>query len=127
MTISEKKKSRIKIIFFIYNWYLLKWTSEEIKLNYKLHKINKFEKESIERILENMETYEQRVIEILTDKWSWDRINILDRSLIINALDEITVDKEEYKLSINEAIEISKIYSDPKAYKIINKILNDLK
>lgn len=61
------------------------------------------------------------------DNWSLERINVLDRTLIIMALTEIKYFPEiPTKVSINEYLEIAKQYSTPKSVAFINGVVDSV-
>ena len=67
----------------------------------------------------------KKIIHELAKNWDSDRISILDSILMQLAITEISEFKSiPYKVSINEYIEISKIYSTKKSYEFINGILD---
>jgi transcription termination factor NusB len=51
----------------------------------------------------------------------------LDRAIMVYAVYEFKEKISDFKLATNEAIEISKEYSDPNSYKLINAVLESLK
>lgn len=69
-------------------------------------------------ILKNIEKY-------LKDTWRLDRITKISISLIQLAIIEIKYMNLDYKIAINEALEISKKYQDEKEVKFINGILSN--
>ena len=75
---------------------------------------------TIEKRNENTE-----IIHELAKNWDFDRISILDSILLQLAITEMTeFDTIPYKVSINEYIEIAKMYSTKKSYEFINGILD---
>ena len=69
-------------------------------------------------ILKNIEKY-------LKDTWRLDRITKTSISLIQLAIIEMKYMNLDYKIAINEALEISKKYQDKKEVKFINGILSN--
>lgn len=69
-------------------------------------------------ILKNIEKY-------LKDTWRLDRITKISISLIQLAIIEMKYMDLDYKIAINEALEISKKYQDKKEVKFINGILSN--
>ncbi len=66
-----------------------------------------------------------KVIHELAKNWDFERISTLDSILIQLAITEMTEFKSiPYKVSINEYIEIAKIYSTKKSHEFINGILD---
>ncbi len=68
-----------------------------------------------------------RLIESASQNWALDRISRVDRILLWMALTEIrTFEEIPVKVSIDEAIELAKRYSEEKASAFINGILDAL-
>ncbi|MBS3991244.1 MAG: hypothetical protein KGZ51_04165 [Erysipelothrix sp.] len=74
--------------------------------------------------------YETQVINkinsLLRDGWVFDRLPMIDRAILFMAISEITLEFDEKAIIINEAIEISKIFSEQDQYKYINGLLDKL-
>ncbi|MBH76078.1 MAG: transcription antitermination factor NusB [Flavobacteriales bacterium] len=100
------------------------------KNNFK--NINIFKNIEDEKFAKNLlyKTIEKRnenteIIHELAKNWDFDRISILDSILLQLAITEMTeFDTIPYKVSINEYIEIAKMYSTKKSYEFINGILD---
>ena len=66
-------------------------------------------------------------IEPVLENWSLDRVSRIDRILLWMALAEMRFFKDiPYKVSIDEAIELAKQFSEAKASGFINGILDSL-
>ena len=62
------------------------------------------------------------------DKWSFDRIAKTDLAILRTAVAEMLyLDYIPAIVSINESVELSKKYSDDKAYKFVNSVLGKIK
>ena len=60
--------------------------------------------------------------------WKTSRLSKMSRSILRLAVYEMLYEKEiPYSVSINEAVELSKIYDDPKARAFVNGVLNSVK
>ena len=60
--------------------------------------------------------------------WKTSRLSKMSRSILRLAVYEMLYEKEiPYSVSINEAVELTKIYDDPKARAFINGVLNSVK
>jgi transcription antitermination protein NusB len=74
--------------------------------------------------------YETQVINkinsLLRDGWVFDRLPMIDRAILFMAISEITLEFDDKAIIINEAIEISKIFSEQDQYKYINGLLDKL-
>ena len=68
------------------------------------------------------------IIKSNLDKWSFDRIAKTDLAILRTAVAEMLyLDYIPAIVSINEAVELSKKYSDDKAYKFVNSVLGKIK
>ena len=71
----------------------------------------------------------RKEIDELIDKnvigWSKSRISIVSKALLALAIYEmLALDDVPVKVSINEAVELSKKYDDEKSYSFVNGVLN---
>ena len=73
-------------------------------------------------VLEHKEELDQAIAMYLRD-WSITRLPKLDLAILRLALYEIIYEKLPFKVSINEAVELSKRYSDEKSPSFINGVL----
>ena len=79
----------------------------------------------IDIYLDNRKDILQNIEKYLKDTWRLDRITKISISLIQLAIIEIKYMNLDYKIAINEALEISKKYQDEKEVKFINGILSN--
>ena len=78
-------------------------------------------------VLEEKEKLD-KLIKEFSDNWDFDRITHIDRNILRMAIYEIiNLDTIPVDVTINEAIELAKKYSDDNSYKFINGILNGIK
>ncbi len=81
-------------------------------------------KEMIKKCLENLETVDA-VIQKFLHKWDIRRVSGVDRSLLRLAVYEIKFEEDIPPIvSVNEAIELAKIYKGEESAKFINGILD---
>ena len=63
-------------------------------------------------------------IKLYLEKYSIEKISKIDLSILIIAVYEICINNNEnYKLEINEAIELAKKYSNDNSFKFVNGVL----
>jgi len=74
--------------------------------------------------------YETKIIDkinsLLKSGWNFNRLPMIDQAILFMAISEITLEFDERAIIINEAIEISKLFSETDQYKYINGILDKL-
>ena len=84
----------------------------------------KFAKNLLSKTIKKREKNTE-IIHELAKNWDFDRISVLDSILLQLAITEMTeFDSIPHKVSINEYIEIAKMYSTKKSHEFINGILD---
>ncbi len=106
---------------------------EETNLNYNLNELikeqleieNDFVNTTINGIIKNKEKLVDYANKYLTD-WTMDRLNKVDQAIICLGIYELLYTETPSIVSINEAIELSKKYSDEAVTKMINGVLDKI-
>ena len=78
---------------------------------------------TIQGIENNLTMIDHKIEENLKSDWKIDRISNIDLSLLRLSIYEILFTDIPYKVAINEAIELSKKYSEERSSNFINGIL----
>lgn len=65
----------------------------------------------------------KQIEECLSEKWSYDRVSKVNIAILEVAIFEMLFLKTPFKVVINEAVELAKIYADTKAPSFINGVL----
>lgn len=65
----------------------------------------------------------EEVIESNMKNWKIDRLGSVERVLLKIAVYEILENEKDYKIAINEAVELAKIYGEDKSFEFINGVL----
>lgn len=86
---------------------------------------NSFVNESINGILTHREEITKLANKYLNE-WSLDRLNKVDQAILSLGIYELMYTDTPSVVSINEAIELSKKYSDEKVTKMINGVLDKI-
>ena len=105
----------------------------EAKVDYDLNDLikeqleveNSFVNDSINGILANRDKITELANKYLNE-WSLDRLNKVDQAIISLGIYELMYTDTPSVVSINEAIELSKKYSDEKVTKMINGVLDKI-
>ena len=126
-----KNRSELReiIMKIVYQINLL----EEANLEYDLNELikeqleveNEFINESIAGILEHKDKINSLANKYLKD-WTMDRLNKVDQAIISLGIYELMYTETPSIVAINEAIELSKKYSDDAVTKMINGILDKI-
>ena len=124
-----KNRSELRevIMKVIYQINLL----SETDLDYDVEKLikeqleiqNDFVDESVNGIIEHKEKIYELANKYLND-WTMDRLNKVDQAIIALGIYELMYTEVPSVVAINEAIELSKKYSDESVTKMINGVLD---
>jgi N utilization substance protein B len=124
-----RTESRQEIIKILYQINIL----EKIHSNYKVDDLleeienpNDFIIETITGITENKEKLESLANKYLKDKWTIDRLSIPDQGILLLGIYELLYTDTPNKVVIDEAINLSKLYSDDDIPKLINGVLDSV-
>ena len=86
---------------------------------------NSFVNDSVKGIIENQKTINELANKYLKD-WTMDRLNKVDQAILSLGIYELMYTDTPSVVSINEAIELSKKYSDEAVTKMINGVLDKI-
>lgn len=124
-----KNRSELRevIMKVIYQVNLL----EETKLDYDLSELikeqievkNDFVNSSVDGIIEHKKEIYDLANKYL-NKWTMDRLNKVDQGILALGIYELLYTETPSVVAINEAIELSKKYSDESVTKMINGVLD---
>ena len=80
---------------------------------------------SIGEIIKNYD-YIKDVIKENTKNWAYERIGVVERTLLIEAGYEILIKKTPIEVIANEVVELAKEYGNEKSYEFVNGILANI-
>ncbi len=129
MCMKNRSELREVIMKVLYQINLLNETEIEYNVNAlikeQLEVENSFVNESIEGILAHREEITNLANKYLKD-WTLDRLNKVDQAILSLGIYELMYTDTPSIVSINEAIELSKKYSDEAVTKMINGVLDKI-
>ncbi len=102
----------------------LDYTTEEL-IKEQLEVENDFVNTSVAGILEHKKDIYTLANKYL-NKWTMDRLNKVDQAILSLGIYELIYTETPSVVAINEAIELSKIYSDEAVTKMINGVLDKI-
>lgn len=132
-TITRENSMRVLYQIFLYKKNKIDYTTngviEEYMDNIPLeeHKIinTDFLKELVEGVLNNINDIDNNISKYL-ENWTIDRLGLTDQAIIRISVYELLYTNTPNLVCINEAIELSKKYSDEKVSKMINGVLDKI-
>ena len=81
-------------------------------------------KETIDYYIEHQDEINKTISEKLNN-YTLDRISKVDRNVLRLAASELLSTNTQKKIIVNEAVKITKIYSDVNSYKFVNGVLKN--
>ena len=132
-TITRENAMRVLYQIFLYKKNKIDYTTngviEEDMDNIPLEErkiINtEFLKELVEGVLNNINDIDNNISKYL-ENWTIDRLGLTDQAIIRISVYELLYTNTPNLVCINEAIELSKKYSDEKVSKMINGVLDKI-
>lgn len=132
-TITRENAMRVLYQIFLYKKnkidYITNGVIEEYMDNIPLEErkiINtEFLKELVEGVLNNINDIDNNISKYL-ENWTIDRLGLTDQAIIRISVYELLYTNTPNLVCINEAIELSKKYSDEKVSKMINGVLDKI-
>ena len=125
----NRRELREVIMKVLYQIDMFKEANVEYDLNdlikEQLEVENSFVNDSINGILTNRDKITELANKYLNE-WSLDRLNKVDQAILSLGIYELMYTDTPSVVSINEAIELSKKYSDEKVTKMINGVLDKI-
>jgi len=125
---SKRRLIRIKVVQILYAYELSKDPIEKVK-NDQLSDIEeservKFASDLIDKVLENTKKIDN-LIESSIDNWEIERIALLDKlSLRMGVAELMFFPDIPTKVSINEAIDVAKLFGTNNSGKFVNGVLD---
>lgn len=126
MSRSDLREIIIKILYQTYIY-------QDKKMSFDLNTItkeqletsNEFVSSTLEGIIKNQNKISELANKHMKD-WNIDRISKVDKAILSLAIYELLYTDTPDIVAINEAIELSKKYSDEKVVKLINGVLDSI-
>lgn len=117
------------IMKVLYQVFILEESSIEFDIDSlikeQLEVDNDFVTDSINGILENRKDIFELANKYLKS-WPMDRLNKVDQAIVCLGIYELKYTETPPIVAINEAVELSKKYSDEKVTKMINAVLDEI-
>lgn len=126
-----KNRSELRevIMKVLYQVYILESTKLPYEIDELIHEQleikNEFVEEIVNGVLNNQENITLLANKYLVD-WQMDRLNKVDKAILSMGIYELLYTSTPSIVAINEAIELSKKYSDEQVTKMINGVLDHI-
>ena len=125
----NRNESRVIIMTILYQIFMyqrdnINYDIDEV-MNDNLKIDNLFVKDMVNGVLENKEKLYEIANKNLKD-WNMSRLGLTDQAILCLGLYELLYTDTPDIVAINEAVELSKSYSDCKVKNMINKVLDNV-
>ena len=125
----NRSESRKKIMTILYQIFLY----QEDKIDYDIKAVikesmeieNEFVNEMVYGVLDNINDIDKIANKNLKD-WTIDRFSNIDKAILRMGIYELVYTDTPEIVSINEAVELAKEYSDEKVKNMINAVLDSI-
>ncbi len=124
-----KSRSELRdiIVKVLYQTYIYETTNTEVKTKDIIKEFINYDEEYISSAIDYITKNQKSINEIANkylDNWTIDRLSKVDKAILSLAIYEMTNTDTPKIVCINEAIELSKKYSDENVTKMINACLD---
>ncbi len=121
-------REKIMIILYQIDFYLKDNISYDVNdvIKENLEMDNKYVNDIVYGVLDNLEKLDNTISKYLGN-WDLDRLGKTDKAILRLATYEILYYDTPKVVAINEAVELSKKYSDDKIVKLINAVLDKIR
>lgn len=119
--------NRDERIAYIYRWFISDGDlteSEQYMSNGE--RFTEEQAKFIKEIINEIDTLEEEILKHIPKDWKWERFNLIERSILINAAAEIMLANNKKAIVIDESLEYSKVYCGDKATPLINGIIDKI-
>ena len=121
---SELREITVKVLYQV---FVLKNTNLEYNVDDLIKELLEVESDFVEDlvngVISNLEELKNTANDFMKD-WTIDRLNLVDQAIILVGIYELKFTDTPPVVAINEAVEISKKYSDDAVVKMINATLD---
>lgn len=126
-----KNRSELREIIMrvLYQISIMKDTSLDFNIKSMIKEQLEIENEFVDTIVYGVIEYEEELTNLANkymENWTIDRLNKVDQAILKMGIFELIYSNTPDVVAINEAIELSKKYSDEKVTKMINAVLDGI-
>ena len=121
-------REKIMIILYQIDFYIKDNISFDVEsvIHENIEIDNKYVNDVVNGVLENLENID-KIINKYLGNWELDRLGKTDKAILRLATYEILYYDTPKVVAINEAVELSKKYSDEKIVKLVNAVLDKIR
>ena len=125
----NRSELRKKAMTVLYQINVYKNNKMEFDINNIIKEVMEIENEFVKELVYGVITYQNTIDDLANqylENWTIDRLGLTDQAIIRISVYELLYTNTPNLVCINEAIELSKKYSDEKVSKMINGVLDKI-
>ena len=131
MVIEMKNRSELREIAMkcLYQVYIMEPTKLDYDIDELIHEQLEVENDFVNTLVNGVLTNQKDIDELANkylENWTIDRLNKVDKAILSIGIFELKYTDTPSVVSINEAIELSKKYSEDAVVKMINGVLDKI-
>ena len=126
---NNRSELRKKIMTILYQESVCKLGNIEYNLEEIIKSVSEIDNEFIKDTVYGITTYKKEIDELANkylNNWTIDRLGNTDKAILRLGIYELIYGDTPAVVAINEAIELSKLYSDDDVRKMINAVLDKI-
>ena len=78
----------------------------------------------IKTSIANEERYAKYIDSVLKKGWSYERLGLIEKAILLNGCAEFDLKKTESAVIIDQSVQFAKRYCDSDTYKLVNSVLD---
>ena len=126
-----KNRSELREIIMkvLYQVFILKESGIDFKIDDLIKEQLEIENDFVTNAINTIVLKKDEIYEFANkylDSWPMDRLNKVDQAILALGIYELKYTETPPVVAINEAVELSKKYSDEKVTKMINAVLDEI-
>ena len=126
-----KNRSELREIIMkvLYQVFILKESGIDFKIDDLIKEQLEIENDFVTDAINTIVLKKDKIYEFANrylDSWPMDRLNKVDQAILALGIYELKYTETPPVVAINEAVELSKKYSDEKVTKMINAVLDEI-
>lgn len=119
-------QKRVDVTQYIFSCLIKQLNTNEINENILNYNFDANQLKVIEYFRDNFEFIKKNISDNLKKTWTWDRLSIMEQSIMIVAFCEFKILKREKAIAIDQALVTADKYGQLKEKKFINAILDKI-
>ena len=125
----NRSKLREIVVKVLYQIYILKDANIEYNIEALIKEQLEIENEFVNELVSGVLDNEKEIYKLANkylNNWNVDRLSKVDKAILCMGIYELIYTDTPHIVAINEAVELSKSYSDEKVTKMINACLDKI-